>query len=278
MPELPDLVYIRKFLEQTLPGQKIACVSVKQPIVLRVLLDTNFQDFLTSAEFQEIFMKGPFLGFKFAGNKELIIHPMLTGKFKYSDSDKKTGRGLCFTLALDSGNYLHYLDEKKMGKVYALEQSQLEKIPRFLQQGQDILSPDFTVDKFKQLIKGQRKQVRVFLMDQTKLSAIGNAYADEILFDAGIHPKILCSQLARDSIETLYKSINSVISWGIDSVQKSGQPIEVKVRDHVRVRNRKNQQCPRCGALIRCAGVLGFDAFFCPTCQPTSRKQFINWN
>lgn len=278
MPELPDLVYIHQFLNQKLPGQKVTGVSVKEPIVLRVLLNATFQDFLTSAKFQEVFMKGPFLGFKFAVNKELIIHPMLTGKFKYSNIDTKTGRGLCFTLALDSGNFLHYLDEKKMGKVYALEPSQQEKIPRFLQQGQDILSPAFTLDKFKQLIKGQCKQVRVFLMDQTKLSAIGNAYADEILFDAGIHPKTFCSQLDQESIATLYKSISSIISWGIDSVQKAGQPIEVKVRDHVRVRNRKNQPCLCCGTLIRSAGVLGFDAFFCPKCQPTSRKQFIIWN
>ncbi len=278
MPELPDLVYIHQFLQHTLPGQKIIGVSIKQPIVLRVLLNTTFQDFLTSVEFQEVFIKGPFIGFRFAANKELIVHPMLAGKFKYSGTDKKAGRGLCFSLALDSGNFLHYLDEKKMGKVYALEQSLLEKIPRFLQQGQDILSPVFTVDKFKQLIKGQRKQVRVFLMDQTKLSAIGNAYADEILFDAGIHPKTLCSQLEETNIETLYKSINSVIYWGIDSVKNAGQPIEIKVREHVRVRNRKNQPCPRCGTLIRSAGVLGFDAFFCPKCQPTSRKQFINWN
>ncbi|MEK7730113.1 MAG: zinc finger domain-containing protein, partial [candidate division KSB1 bacterium] len=53
--------------------------------------------------------------------------------------------------------------------------------------------------------------------------------------------------------------------------------IEIKVRDHVKVRNRKDEPCPQCGTKIRRAGVLGYDSFFCPTCQPLKRNQFIDW-
>ena len=115
-------------------------------------------------------------------------------------------------------------------------------------------------------------------MDQTALSAIGNAYADEILFEAGIHPKTTCNQLGEKDVERLYESVRKVIQWGIDEVEKAAQPIHVKVRDHMRVRNRKDQPCPRCGTTIRRVGVLGYDAFFCPRCQPATRRQFIDWN
>ncbi len=109
------------------------------------------------------------------------------------------------------------------------------------------------------------------------LSAIGNAYADEILFAAGIHPKTFCYSLSAEERRKLYQSITGVIAWAVAEVRRAAQPIEVKVRDHVRVRNRKDEPCPVCGTKIRCAGVLGYDAFFCPTCQPATRKQQIPW-
>ncbi len=114
-------------------------------------------------------------------------------------------------------------------------------------------------------------------MDQRSLSAIGNAYSDEILFAAGIHPKTLCSQLAGSDIERLYNSIKEVIAWGITEVAKAAEPVEVKVRSHLKVRNRKGRACIICGTTIRRVGVLGYDAFFCPRCQPHYWEHFINW-
>jgi formamidopyrimidine-DNA glycosylase len=114
-------------------------------------------------------------------------------------------------------------------------------------------------------------------MDQTVFSAIGNAYADEILFCAGIHPKTFCYQLDDATIEKLHRCIVEVMRWGISEVEKATPALEDKYRDHVRVRNRKDQPCPNCGAKIRRAGVLGYDTFFCPNCQPLGREQFIDW-
>jgi formamidopyrimidine-DNA glycosylase len=114
-------------------------------------------------------------------------------------------------------------------------------------------------------------------MDQTVLSAIGNAYADEILFDAGLHPKTFCHQLKTDQVDRLYESIKRIIGWGIDEVERAGQPVDVKVRDHMRVRNRKGEPCPVCGTTVRREQVYGYDTFFCPKCQPSVRTTFISW-
>jgi formamidopyrimidine-DNA glycosylase len=140
-----------------------------------------------------------------------------------------------------------------------------------------IVSPEFTLERFEALIKGRRHQARVFLMDQSALSAIGNAYADEILFAARIHPKTTCSSLSAEQRRALYESIRSVMSWGIAEVEKAAQPIEVKVRGHMKVRNRKDEPCPVCGGTIRRAGVLGYDAFYCPNCQKAAKPQRIPW-
>jgi formamidopyrimidine-DNA glycosylase len=184
---------------------------------------------------------------------------------------------LCFSLRLDNGDLLRYGDEKRMGKVYLTPAGAYDPIPGYREQGVDILSAAFTWERFSALIERRRHQARVFLMDQTALSAIGNAYADEILFAAGIHPKTSCASLAEEQRRKLFDSIRSVIAWGIEEVRKAGQPIEVKVRGHVRVRGRKDEPCPVCGAKIRRAGVLGYDAFYCPRCQPATRTQKIPW-
>ncbi|MCH8954101.1 DNA-formamidopyrimidine glycosylase [candidate division KSB1 bacterium] len=278
MPELPDLVYIQKHLADFLPGKRIKAVEIKEPIVLRALIPEGFEDGLKNACFQKVYRHGPFLTFTFESDVELVIHPMLAGKFKIAESADKPGRSMCFSLHLDDGSYFNYLDDKKMGKVYLTQSADFDKIPRYLQQGINILSKEFTLEKFQNLIAKQRKQVRVFLMDQTRLSAIGNAYADEILFDAGLHPKTFCNQLTAAEVDTLYDSILRVIKWGIEQVEKAAKPIEIKVRDHVKVRNRKDQPCPKCNTTIRRAGVLGHDTFFCPDCQPAKRAQFITWN
>ncbi|MFQ5675219.1 MAG: Fpg/Nei family DNA glycosylase, partial [bacterium] len=266
-----------KRLNEFLPGKRIASVEIKEPVVIRALVREGFAAGLQQACFKGVKRHGPFLTFAFAQDVEMIIHPMLAGKFKVVLAGDKAGRSVCLSFHLDDGARLNYLDDKKMGKVYLVQTGQYEKIPRYLQQGVDILSAEFTPEKFSALIAKQRKQVRVFLMDQTRLSAIGNAYADEILFDARLHPKTFCNQLSEQEAQALYQSIKRVMNWGIREVEKAARPIEIKVRDHVKVRNRKDHPCPRCGAIIRRAGVLGHDTFFCPQCQPAKRPQFITW-
>jgi formamidopyrimidine-DNA glycosylase len=277
MPELPDLVYLEKKLSSYLSGQTIQSVDLKEPIVLRQLVKGDFAERLAGKQFLNVRRHGPFMIFDLSDALSLVIHPMLAGKFHYSAEHNRKGRGLCFTLKLENNEAFSYSDDKKMGKVYLVEEKGKKQIPMFANQGRNIMDTSFDQGFFLSLIKGQRKQVRVFLMDQTKLSAIGNAYADEILFDAGIHPKTLCSQLSDQEKAGLFKSIKGVMRWGIEQVDAARQPIDVKVRNHVKVRNRKDQPCPRCGTTIRRAGVLGYDAFFCPKCQPIRRSQFIEW-
>jgi formamidopyrimidine-DNA glycosylase len=276
MPELPDLVYIEKRLNEELPGKQIIEVTITEPVVLRNLIAQSFPDALVGARFEKVRRHGPFLVFAFDHKFEMMVHPMLAGRFQLTEGEK-SGRGACFGLKLNDGRRFFYLDDKKMGKVYLTTAANYDAIPRFLDQGVDITSAEFTLERFQMEITRHRTQVRVLLMNQTALSAIGNAYADEILFDARIHPKTFCQKLTPAQISQLYMSIKTVIDWGITEVEKAQQPIEVKVRGHVKVRNRKDQPCPRCGTTIRRAGVLGFDSFFCPNCQPASRHQFIDW-
>jgi formamidopyrimidine-DNA glycosylase len=283
MPELPDLIYLEKHLSPLLAGQRIAGVEVKEPIVIRMLLPGDFATALAGAEFAGTRRHGPFLVFALSGERELVIHPMLAGRFQWTELGERTAAGLALSLACEPADAsvarhcLHYLDDKKMGKVYLTRRGEYSQIPKLDEQGPNLLSPEFTLEYFQEQIKKSRKQVRVLIMDQAVVSCIGNAYADEILFCAGIHPKTFCYQLDATEIARLHRCIIEVMHWGIDEVEKANPPLHVKARDHVRVRNHKDQPCPRCGTKIRRAGVRGFDTFFCPACQPLQREQFIDW-
>ncbi len=279
MPELPDLQYIVAKLGPQIAGRRIIDVTIKEPIVIRMLLPDagGFVEAVTGRTFTGLERRGPFLRFSL-GDRELVMHCMLAGRLQVAGPGGRKLPGTCFSFSLDDGARLSYADEKKMGKVYLTGPGMYDAIPGFKEQGVDILGPEFTFPAFERLIQGRRHQARVFLMDQAALSAIGNAYADEILFAAGIHPKTSCASLAAQERRALYESIRKVMEWGIAEVEKAGQPIEVKVRDHVKVRNRNGQPCPVCGTKIRRVGVLGYDSFYCPRCQPATRKQFIPWH
>jgi formamidopyrimidine-DNA glycosylase len=292
MPELPDLVHIVKILGPEIEGRRIMRATVKNPIVFRVLVPGAFPELVAGKCLHGLERHGPFLHVRLVTNPDaardqievgssdldLVMHLMLAGRLKLAAAKEKGLPATAFSLALDDGRTLHYGDEKSMGKVYLCPAGSFEPIPGYLTQGVDVVSPNFTYEVFSGLIAKKRCQARVFIMDQSSLSAVGNAYADEILFEAGIHPKAICASLPEDKRRALYDAVRSVLAWGIEEVEKAGSPLEDKVRGHMRVRGRAGEKCPRCGATIRKAGVLGFDSFFCPVCQPDLAGRGLDWN
>jgi len=287
MPELPDLVHIVKTLGPGIEGRRISHAVVKNPVVLRVLVPGGFAELVTGQTFAELVRHGPFLKFslkngadstgKGDGDLELVMHLMLAGRLRLAALGEKGLPATAFSLELDEGVSLHYGDDKSMGKVYLCPAGSYDSIPGYSTQGIDVTSPGFTFEAFSALIAKKRCQARVFIMDQTCLSAIGNAYADEILFEARIHPKAPCYSLGPDRRRALYDAVRSVLAWGIDEVEKAGLPLEDKAREHMRVRGRAGESCPRCGQTIRRTGVLGFDSFFCPSCQPDLTGRGLDW-
>jgi formamidopyrimidine-DNA glycosylase len=279
MPELPDLLYIRKYLRANISGAVIESCDVQQPVVVRTTLNRPPDQTLPGSRVTAVDIRGPFVTFTLEPPLSIVVNLMLAGRIQHQRAGEHPEGYLCLSLHLRDGSALRFCDEKKMAKIYVIGPGDEGRIPRYTTQGIDILSPEFTVERFRELAaKHGRKQVRVFINDQTLLSAVGNAYADEILFSARIHPKTFLGRLTGEEVVRLWESIRSVMTWGTGEVERAGQPIHVKVRDHLRVRNRKGEACPVCGTTIRREGVRGHDVFFCPTCQPASRKLFIDWN
>ena len=272
MPELPDLLYILSRLRAGLVGREVTAERVGEPVILRFAVPGNLS-LLLGRPLTDAFRKSHFLVFRFEG-LDLAVNPMLAGRFRLAEAGQKDEKSLGFALGF-SDVELRYLDDKKMGKAYLIATDDWRAVPGMKTGGVDVLSPEFTPERFVSLLKHRRDQVRVFLLDKKALDSLGNAYADEVLFEAGIHPKTFCRKLSHDDGIRLHGAIVKVLEEAVAEVEGRGEPIEVKVRDFLKVR--RKETCPRCGSKIRTAGVRGMDAWFCPQCQPASRPGFVDW-
>jgi formamidopyrimidine-DNA glycosylase len=272
MPELPDLLYVLSRLRERLLGRHVTTERVRVPVVLRFTVRGNLS-LLLGRPLEDTLRKSHFLVFRFEG-LDLAVNPMLAGRFRLAAPDEPDEASLAFALGFGDTE-LRYLDDKKMGKAYLIATDDWKAIPGMQTGGIDILSPAFTREHFVSLLKRRRDQVRVFLLDKKALDSLGNAYADEVLFEAGIHPKTFCRSLRHDDAVRLHDAIVKVMKEAVAEVASRGEPIEVKVRDFLKVR--RKETCPRCGGKLRVAGVQGMDSWFCPTCQPATRAGFVDW-
>ena len=279
MPELPDLQYIAEYLNGTVTHRIIISAEIHKPVVLRLAIEGSFQVAVAGKNIESVKIHGPFLTLHIADAFDLVVNLMVAGKIQHQRPGERPQGYRCLSLSLDDESILNVCDPELMAKVYLVPCGEYGIIPKYQTQGIAITESEFTPDRFQQLAQvHSRKQVRVFINDHTIISSIGNAYADEILFEAGIHPKTFVARLSTEDRSRLYEAIRSVMEWGKAEVKKAGKPIHEKVRDHMRVRNRRGESCPRCGTKIRREGVRGHDVFFCPHCQPTSRKLFVDWS
>jgi len=272
VPEWPDLHVVRGRLERALVGREIALVRIGDPLVLRSRVDVERA--LAHRTFRAVRHRGKFLLFDLDVGA-IVVNPMLAGVFELADAEAKLTRTTALSLVLDDGTDLRYRDDKRMGKVHVLGPGEdLSGVHGFADLGPDAGTLAWTVAEFAARAKATRRELRNLLMDQTFVAGIGNAYADEILWEARLHPKRRVLTLSDDELGRLYDALRSVIARGALEVE-AGLPPELgtKIRDHMRVRGHKGRPCPRCGTpIVKTRHGLD-DMYLCPRCQPPPRGQ-----
>ena len=160
MPELPDLLYIRSHLKKHVEKRTITAVTVRQPIVLRVAINQPFDRAIANRTITNVDTRGPFINVELSDSLDLIFNLMLAGRLQHQHAGERAEGFLCCAFALDDASILNFCDQDKMAKLYLVPHGDYSSIPKYGEQGIDILSPLFTMDCFKQLAsKHSRKQV-----------------------------------------------------------------------------------------------------------------------
>lgn len=281
VPERPDLEYAIPILDRELRGQTIVGLRIEKPVVLRVVVRGSAEELLAGAVIRSVERRAHFVLFELEAPRalEIAVAPMLAGRFVVADAAAKSPHDLAMAFVLASGKELRYRDDVQMGKVYVLEAGAWSSVPGLAHVGVDVLDPKaFTREAFRALARTRRDQAKVFLMDKSALDAMGNAYGDEVLFEARIHPKAMVRKLSDEDLDRLHDAIVTVLDGARRVIAERAPPTDVKIRDFLKVRGRQGEPCSRCGARLRRAGVHGHDAIFCPECQPDHRGTgIVDW-
>lgn len=267
MPELPDVEVIAEFLNRQLAGAKIEEASILKPIVVRNLTGDDFASRLVGQRVESVSRRGKFLLLQLASGDWLVVNLMRSGRLRYWGPDE-TVRGKPFVvLRFADGTGLHYSDPDTMGKVYLTPA--LEWVPTFATLGPEALDPELTLAAFAERLRRRRGEIKGVLTNPTFVAGIGNAYADEILFRAGVYPFRESPSLSEDEVRRIYEAMHTVLQEAVDILrERVRDEIHVEIRDFLQVHGRGGQPCPRCGNPISRITARRRLTNFCRKCQP----------
>lgn len=273
MPEWPDLHILRHRLTGALQGKAVLGAEVYNPIILRSV--QPMPDWLSGRRLNGLSQRGKFLLFHWDDGSLMVVNPMLTGLFALTPPSARRTKDTAFAITFEGEQQLRYRDEKQMGKAYLLRGEAPEKaVPGFGELGPEADPESFDEADFIRRGRKHQYEVRNLLLDQSFLAGIGNAYADEILFEARLHPKRRLSSLSEQEWAGLARAVRTVIAEGVRAVE-AGTPAGLgqKVRSHMKVRGREQTPCPRCGTRIVLRSLGYLETNFCPGCQRAPEGQ-----
>jgi len=286
VPELPDLAILADAFDAALAGRPVAAVDVRDPLVLRATPGQAAE--LVGRTVEHVGRRGKLLVFRLAG-QELWAAPMLTGRFALVATDAaKPKAALALALGPRPGPprppaawiagaawlpddaapiALRYLDPTRMGKLYLVPAGGGGAVPGVGELGPDADDPDLTVEVWRERMRRHPGELKSLLRNQSFVAGIGNAYSDEILWEARLHPFRRRSSLAAEEVSALYTATRATLAAAIEVLRARVPPtFERQVRDHLRVHLRGGEPCPRCGGTISQVG--GREATsYCRTCQ-----------
>src|SRR5215217_7508390 len=271
MPEIPELEAIRGFFNCTLAGKEISSAVVRIAVVARTPAP-ELRETLPLDCFGDVGRHGKMLLFALASGRALAVNPMLTGRFQYVEPRHKLHAKTCLVLGVAGERELRYVDERVMGKVYLVDQDALPSLPGWSANGPDLLDPELSEERWLERLRRYRGGVKNIIVNAQFVQGIGNAYADEILWEARINPYTPKTNLTEDDLRRLYRAALEVMAWATPLAAERmvhGDTLDYEERrDFLRVHRRGGEPCPRCGARITeiTAGQRITD--FCRTCQP----------
>jgi formamidopyrimidine-DNA glycosylase len=271
LPELPDLTVIAEELAARVTGRTVLEATAPAPILVRA----------TPAELAALEgttvgtarRRGKFLLLPFERDgspfRLLAANPMLAGRFwLLPDGSARVRARTGLRLRFADGGELRYVDREMLGKLYLVAPDALDAIPGWPEMGPDADDPELTLDAFRQRIRRHPGELKSLLRNSRFVAGIGNAYSDEILWDAKLAPLRRRSSLSPEEIDRLYASMRSVLEDAKIRLRKLVPPdIQEQHREFLKVHLRGGEACPRCGKPLRQIG--GDEATtFCRTCQP----------
>jgi formamidopyrimidine-DNA glycosylase len=261
MPELPDVETFRRYMAATSLHKTIKKVDVRSPEILEGISASRLKNGLKNRKFEDTRRRGKYLAALLDGNGCLVMHFGMTGFLKYF---KNAGNGPPherLRIAFANGYHLAYDCQRKLGLV-----TLVDDFDRFMEKkglGSDALAPDLNFQTFKEKVTGRQASIKSLLMNQKVIAGIGNIYADEILFQAKVHPKTRTDTLSDKQLKRIFTARKGVLKTAI---AHKADPQDLP-RTYITPVRSANEKCPKCRGQITKTTVSGRPTYYCPACQ-----------
>ncbi len=271
MPELPEVETIVRDLSATVPGRAIGSVEVVHPGLVEGESAADFAEALAGRRIGGVARRAKNIVFDLGGGDRLLVNLGMTGRLLAVRAGEPAPAHLGVRMRLDRGRELLYTDIRRFGRLWRLDEAGWRAFDGRL--GVEPLSDAFTADHLWEITRRSRVAVKTWLMDQARVVGVGNIYASEALFRAGVDPRRPAHELARGEVERIRDATREVLREAIefrgttflDYRDASGNRGEFY--DRLRVYDREGHPCAGCHRPLRRIVQANRSTFFCEDCQ-----------
>ncbi len=282
MPELPEVETIRSQLAPLVQGRRLQRVEILDPRWSRPLPPDELADVLQGRTVKRLGRRGKYLLWELSGDMWLAQHLRMSGTVLVDPAPEpahtRVRIDLGRTRTMPAGR-LVIVDPRRFGTGELLAGT--ERMEEFFEQrlGLEPFDGRFTPEHLRALARGRRAPIKALLLDQRKIAGVGNIYADEALFMAGVHPRREAGTLTLAQLTRLRQGIIDALNAGIAA---KGATIDDfrhvdgvygSFQDQFLVHRREGEPCPRCGRTIVKMVVAGRGTYVCEHCQPRPRRR-----
>jgi formamidopyrimidine-DNA glycosylase len=282
VPELPEVEVLVRHLAPLLEGRTVRAVHVRRTKVLAPTSVRTFTTTLLGAKFCGLTRRGKYLVFELRQNRRaeprmLVGHLGMTGRMYLLPTKAQLPKHAAVVLDLGRENFV-FEDTRYFGRL-TLDLRALARL------GPEPLGPEFTAKAFADALSRSAQAIKVKLLDQSLLAGVGNIYASEALFRAGVAPTLAARRLRQGQVERLWRAIRAVLSEAIACgstvpLNYSGQGARDGLfyfgrapgtpdyyEERLRVYDRAGRPCPKCRTVIKRRVQAARSTYYCPRCQ-----------
>jgi formamidopyrimidine-DNA glycosylase len=274
VPELPEVETIVRELAPRLTGRRVRAARLAKTDVLRRVSKPRLLKTLKGARFVAVERRAKHAVFQLASGERMVIQPRMTGSLIVYDRrlSKDEARYAVLTCTLDDGALFVYRDVRRLGTVWLLDERGWARYTARL--GPEPLAETFTPFVFAERLRGSKAAIKKTIMDQKRVVGVGNIYANEALFQAGIDPSKATHRLSLEELAALYTAIRDILERAIAASgttvrdYRTGTGESGSFQLELQVYDRAGEPCRRCGhALATTHAIDGRQTTFCAWCQ-----------
>jgi formamidopyrimidine-DNA glycosylase len=275
MPELPEVELVAKALGALITKRRIIAAELLRAPLLRESSPEDFARRLNKTRVVSVGRRGKHILINLDNAHTLIVHLRMTGRFLYLPHTAPLPKHTHAIFDLDGGKRLVFTDQRHFGMMRLAPTSEVHEVKELRRLAPEPFSVDFSHDYLKQTLARSRRTLKETLLDQTKVTGLGNIYAAEALFRARVNPFGIASEISTRRIPRLHRAILEVLNesiahgstMNVDPENIDGSYYGGDYENHWRVYARENEPCTHCRTRIQRRTHGGRSTFYCPSCQ-----------